>query len=323
MQHPSTWFTESRAFWRRLLRRDRAEAGPIRLNRHRVYILPTRHGFILALVLLAMLLGAINYNNSLAYALTFLLTGLAVNGIIHTFRNLHDLGFSSGHNQPVFAGEEALFALSIDNRDGGERLALELKQTGGATTLLDLAANSQHWVNLHVPTSRRGYLPLPRITVATRFPLGLFRAWGYLHLDTACLVYPRPTDRRGLPSELLSAGEGSGDKGHGSDDFASLRPYHPGDSLRHIHWPAYAREQGLQTKQFGGDRSEELWLHWEMCGRQAIEERLSTLCRWVLEADGGGYRYGLVLPNERIEPGRGSDHRHRCLKALALFGETR
>ena len=45
-------------------------------KRQRVYIFLTRYGLIFGINLIVMLLGAVNYNNSLAYALTFLLAGL-------------------------------------------------------------------------------------------------------------------------------------------------------------------------------------------------------------------------------------------------------
>ncbi|NEK64964.1 MAG: DUF58 domain-containing protein, partial [Xanthomonas perforans] len=47
-----------------LLARPRgAEALPIVLDRRRIYVLPTRFGLFVTALLLAMLLGALNYNN--------------------------------------------------------------------------------------------------------------------------------------------------------------------------------------------------------------------------------------------------------------------
>ena len=92
-----------------------------------------------------------------------------------------------------------------------------------------------------------------------------------------------------------------------------------GDSLRHVHWKTFAREQGLHTKQFGGDRAEELWLDWESLIDVDTETRLSRLTRWVLDADSRHFNYGLRLPNQIIPLGHGPKHKHRCLEALALF----
>ena len=72
------WFIRPRA----------RESGVIVLAQRRVYILPTRHGMVFAIVLLMMLLGAINYGLSLGFVLTFLLVAMAFNGMLYTFRNL-------------------------------------------------------------------------------------------------------------------------------------------------------------------------------------------------------------------------------------------
>lgn len=309
-----------RAFWSRLLRRDRPEAGPVTLTRRRVYILPSGSGLIFAVLLLAMLIGAINYQNSLAFIFTFLLGGMALVSMVHTFRNLNGLRFRIGHVQPVFAGEEAAFPVSVENQqDSHPRYALKLLFDGQEPHTLDLQSGDGCWLTLRYPTATRGWCYPGRITAYTRYPLGLFHAWAYVNIETRALVYPCPAAERLLPTELLVEDGSSGDQGKGDDDFASLRPYHPGDSLRHVHWKALAREQGLMTKQFGGGVSEQLWLRWELLGNTPTEERLARLTRWVLEADARGMAYGLALPDREVAPQRGDAHRRLCLEALALF----
>lgn len=316
----TNWRDEMVAFWRHLFRRDRPEAGPVTLGRRRVYIIPSRAGVVFAVILLAMLIGAINYQNSLAFVLTFLLSSLAVVSMIHAVRNLYGLTLRAGHPRPIFAGDVARFPLKLDNRDGQARYALKLMLPGQEPITLDLPQDGGQWVELTQPAARRGYLRAGRITLYSRYPLGLFHAWSYINLSMRCLVYPRPDESRGLPPQMMQDRGAVGDQGRGSDDFASLRPYHAGDSLRHIHWKALAREQGLMTKQFGGGITEELWLHWEQLGNLSAEQRLSRLTRWVLEADGLGLRYGLALPDREIVPAGGDSHRRHCLEALALFG---
>ena len=315
----SSLLERQRTFWRRLFRHDVAESGPVTLTRRRVYIIPSRSGVVFAVLLMAMLIGAINYQNSLAFIFTFLLTGLSVVSMVHTFRNLNGLRFSVGHIQPVFAGEQASFPINVENPRGHSRFAIKLMFAGQSPHTLDLPVNGGQWLDLHHPTIHRGYFPPGRITVYSRFPLGLFHAWAYINIEMRALIFPTPSSERKLPEELLVQSGASGDQGKGDDDFSSLRPYHPGDSLRHVHWKALAREQGMLTKQFGGGVSEELWLKWEMLGNQPIEEKLSRLTRWVLEADSRGMAYGLTLPNREITSQRGDIHLRQCLEALALF----
>lgn len=313
------WRDEMRTFWRHLFRRDQPETGPVILNRRRVYIIPSRSGVVFALILLAMLIGAINYQNSLAFVLTFLLTSLSVVSMIHAVRNLYGLRIRAGHPQAVFVGDHALFPVNLENPQGTRRIALKLMFPQQEPKTLDLAQDGGQWIAIPLQATHRGYLRPGRITLYSRFPLGLFHTWSYVNLSMNCLVYPRPDNSQGLPPQMLQQRGSAGDQGRGSDDFASLRPYHAGDSLHHVHWKALAREQGLMTKQFGGGVIEELWLHWEQLGTLTVEQRLSRLTRWVLEADSLGVTYGLTLPDQEIPLGQGSDHRRRCLEALALF----
>lgn len=297
-----------------------AETGPVTLDRRRVYILPTRQGLSFGVVLIAILLGAINYDNGLAFALAFLLAGLGVVSILHTWRNLLGLRLEAGRCQPVFAGEMARFPIGVHNDGKAVRPAVTLTASQGDDVTLDVVPGTQ-WVELTRPATRRGRLPLGRLTVVSRFPLGLFRAWSPLELAAECLVYPAPAPQRSLPPTQTGAVGSSGGQGQGHDDFAALRPYRAGDSLRHVHWKAAAREQGLHSKQFAGEAAQELWLAWELLPGLDVEARLSRLCRWVLEADAAGLAYGLRLPDRSIAPGLGPAQRRRCLEALARYGE--
>src|SRR5690606_7042062 len=82
--------------WQRWLSRRIPPAPRVTLDHRRIFIMPTRTGATFALVLFLMLLVAINYQNSLAYGLTFLLMSLSVLGILHTYRNVSGLILSAG-----------------------------------------------------------------------------------------------------------------------------------------------------------------------------------------------------------------------------------
>jgi hypothetical protein len=116
--------TERFAAW--ALRTRPPEPVPIVLGQRRIYVLPTRAGLMYALVLLVLLIGAINYNLSLGYGLVFLLAGLGVVTILHSFRNLAGITLTVGAPAPVFAGETARFPLLLHNPDARERRLLRL-----------------------------------------------------------------------------------------------------------------------------------------------------------------------------------------------------
>ena len=64
------------------------ERGTVELVHRRVYIVPARLGWYSGATLLVLLVGSINYALSLGFALTFLLAGLGLAGMVHTARNL-------------------------------------------------------------------------------------------------------------------------------------------------------------------------------------------------------------------------------------------
>lgn len=293
---------------------------PITLTRHRIFILPTREGMLFAGVLAAMLIGSINYVNSMGFLLTFLLAGLSLVSMLHTYRNMSQLTFRAGACFPVFAGELARYTLLIDNPTPVQRFALTLVLDDGLPTYIDVPAQDVARVVVTRPTTRRGYRPMGRCTVSTPFPVGLFRAWAYVDLGLQCLVYPRPAPWQPLPP-LHSSDQARGESlGLGAEDFIGLRQYVPSDSPRHIAWKHAAHDGELLTKQFAGEGAIQRWLTWDDVGQTDIETRLAVLCRWVLSADAEATPYGLRLPGQELSPAHSPAHRDTCLKALGLFG---
>ncbi|MDP2962110.1 MAG: DUF58 domain-containing protein [Sulfurimicrobium sp.] len=309
-------------FLERVLR-PAQENGPVILTQGRLYILPTRHGLIYALMLLVMLLGAINYANSMGLVLTFLLASLAVVSILHTYRNLAQLRVEAGKADPAFAGQEANFHLLLDNPSTRPRFAIGLGRGKSTIAYSDIAAGNPTRFEFSVPATERGLLHPGRFSLFSTFPLGLFRVWAHLNLDMSCLVYPRPAvETMPLPlgnSDTLQQGQAQGD---GQDDFSGLRGYRTGDGLRHVAWKAVAQERGMLTKQFSGEAAQEIWLDWDSLPGMDTEARLSRLTRWVLDADRAGLCYGLKLPGLQHPPAHGREQMRRCLQALALFGHA-
>ncbi len=317
------------AFWNLFYIDDnQPQPSPILLVRKQVYIIPSKAGFFFGLVLLVMLLGAMNYNNSMGYALSFLLASLTLTSTFHTQRTLLGLKVSLGKVVPVFAGENAHFQLWIDNRSQAAKHSLfwRHENTYPHTTDISISipTDQQLTLTIPVPTSQRGRIALGKLRIYTHFPLGLFYAWSYIHLDTTTLVYPRPLGHPILPGghQSENAGEGYPVESKG-DDFMGYRDYQLGDSPRHVDWKAVARAQPWLIKQFGGLEISTVWLDWEQVKHlNSIEAALSQLCLWILIAEGQGALYGLTLPDQHFEPDIGERHRERCLQALALFGQN-
>jgi uncharacterized protein (DUF58 family) len=312
-----------RELQRRLFRWRSDGSGPVRLTQRRIFILPTRAGLLYVAALLAMLTGAINYSLALGHALVFLLAGLGLTGMLHTFRNLYGLTVTPGRCAPVFAGEMARFPLFLANDRNAARLALELRAGDSAAPLpLSIVARGVGEAAVPVPAPARGWLDLPRIRLSTVYPLGLFVAWSYLMPAMRCLVYPRPV-ASALPEPQAAAAGGERHGEGGQEDFSGFRERQPADSPRHVAWKASAREGGerpLLVKQFAGGAQEELMLDWHLTPHGAAPEtRISILAGWVLAAEESGARYGLRIPGRELRPACGDAHCRNCLEALALM----
>ena len=294
-------------------------AGPVVLNSSRVYILPTRVGLIYALLLLFLLLGSINYAKSLGYMLTFLLAALGIVGMLTTWRNLAGLSLRGLGAAPVFAGQEAVFLVQLENPSSDQRYAISTGSHQQPGDTVDILPGALSTLKIRQPTRTRGYIDPGKIRIETEFPLGLFVAWTWIDLSMQCLVYPAPAMNapyRALMTE--QSGEEESD-GVGLEDFAGLKKFQPGESWRRISWKAAARLDELYIKEFSGGQPEQQWIDWQGIDEPSLEIRLSMMVRLVIEAQQAGRHYGMRLPTIEIPPSNGPDHQHRCLKALALY----
>jgi uncharacterized protein (DUF58 family) len=298
-------------------RRQGPDREAVTLLRGRIYILPTGLGVAFGVMLVAMLLGSLNYGNNLGLALTFLLAALGVVAMHACHRNLEWLVARPAGVEPPFAGQEAVFRIALANPGPLPRSDLEAV-AATTTPPAHVPAAGEAALALRVPTRRRGSILLDRVEIATRYPYGLFRAWAVLHPGMSCLVYPRPA--ADAPPPPRHAGlAGGGAVRRGEDDFAGLKDYHPGDPPKHIAWKAYARADELLVKEFSGDAEATPVFDLADAPGPDLEARLAVLARWILDAHARGLAFGLRLPGEELPPAPGDAQRTRCLAAIARF----
>jgi len=301
-------------------KRQGRDADPVVLARRRIYILPTRQGLVFGTLLFAMLLGSMNYSSSLGFILTFFLAALGFVAMHHTHRNLEGLEIGAGHAAPVFAGDEVVVPLFARNNASIIRGGIALDEGHETLEIADIHPGETVVMKLRLATVTRGWFRPRRFGLHTTYPFGLFRAWAWIRLDIACLVYPAPADPAGSPppaatdsgsTELLAAGQ---------EDFSGLRGYIAGDAPRHVAWRASARTDGeLLVKDFRGGGVASRRFDWEMTqGEGDTEARLSRLTRWVMDARTNDENWALHLPGDAFALDSGEAHYQRCLQALAL-----
>lgn len=300
-----------------VVRPRRPEPLPVHIHRGRVYILPTGFGLFLGVMLAAMVLGGLNYNNNPALMLAFLLVAVVHNSFVQAHLLLSGLRVQAVHAEPVHAGQPLRLRVAIEAGGRHDRPGLELR-AGDAHAAFDLRAGERSEVVVMLATARRGWLSPGRLQASTRRPLGLARAWSWLMPDVRLLVYPAPeAEAVPLPEP---GGEGAHRRSRSQGEQPHhLRDYRPGDPLRQVAWKASARSDRLLVREYEASARRELELDWFQLHGLDHEARIRRLARWVVEAEREGSRYRLRLPGQWIGPGRGPEHRHACLRALALM----
>jgi uncharacterized protein (DUF58 family) len=301
-------------------RRQGADTLPVVLARRRLYILPTRAGVAFGFLWFLMLLAGLNYGNSLALFLTFLLAGFALVVMHECHRNLLRLELKGASAPAVFARSVGRLELTLENPSRSARPAVAAALDAAASVAVDIPPLGRAQVILPVAAAHRGRVRIERLRLASAHPFGLFGTWTWVHVDLEMLVYPHPAGSLPLP---VASGRQPGAHPRGAsgwDEWQGLRPFRHGDSPRHVDWKAYARAAPLLVKEYSPTGSDLCLLDFAQLALPDVEARLSQLARWVVEAEAGGERYGLTLPGVTITPNRGPEHRHRCLSALALFG---
>ena len=299
-----------------LTRLKKKESLPIRLDRRRIYVVPSRFGLLFSLILIVMLLGALNYNNNPAILLTCLLAAASYQSIFQSFRALNGVQLIAIQAQPCHAGGTMPLFLHF-HIDTKWRRSLRLR-VGDAETVFDLKPGDSGKLASEIPAPRRGGQSPGRIKLYSEYPFGLFHVWSWLNQDSTALVYPQLEENAPpLPQDATQA-HAQPVRGRG-DELAMLREYRPSDPVRGIAWKASARHDALLVKEFEQFRGREILLSFAELRALDYEARIARLARWVCVAETAQVRYALDLPHRRVESGLGPEHRHACLRELALM----
>ena len=293
------------------------------ISRRQLYILPTKIGWYYILILFALFAIAIKFNNQPAFIMLFLLISISLIGMLYTHNNVIALSITNHPAKNIFCGESAIFPVTIKNDSDKHRYALWLI-SGGFSQLFALKPYQHKNIELKQPSVQRGYLPCEPINITSQFPIGLFFCWSKrFNSQQRCLVYPQPLNLIPMPEDSSHSGKQEQTKSLKLDsgDYAGMKMYQPGDRIRDIHWPSLAKTQKLITIQHETKSNSSVNLSWfSLPNSLSIEDKLSQLCFWLLEAEQDANQYQLEMPNQTIEFSRGHSHLHECLTVLALWG---
>jgi len=138
-------------------RRHGRDVLPMRISRRRIYILPTRFGMMLAVILAAMLIAGLNYNSNLGLAFAFLVASLTLVTMHHCNRNLLGILVDVTTEIDAFAGREAGVDFVLRNESNVDRPDVEIRILSAAGMGRSSARN-EDLVSVVVAAPGRGVL---------------------------------------------------------------------------------------------------------------------------------------------------------------------
>ena len=316
-----------------LRRQQRLLSTETRISWRDMSVRPTKLGLSLLGIAGAMWITALNYSVNLAYGLAFWLLAIWLLAVLLTMRQLLGAKVDIRLPEETFAGETAVFAVSLQGQDNRERvvmarwLAPDFDEASSSAALSEddvqfirVDAQGSAAVNLPLLAQRRGYRLLPDVQLLSTAPFGLFEVQTRLHDDSEWLVYPaaqaHPTPNVEVP---LVADEAASRYRAGGDDVAYLQDYQPGQSLQQVAWKAYAKTGVMVSKHLEEpvQARPQVISYRDYPAHTPPEALASMLCWRVLQAEAVRAVYTLELPRVRLGPQ--NRQRERCLTALSLL----
>jgi hypothetical protein len=278
-------------------------------------------------LLLVMLIGALNYNLGLGFALTFLTGACAVADMYLTAKNLAMLQLRPAARRRVRRRGSA-----VRTAPAQPHQAASIATPSGSASRPTASRARRSTCRPAAPARMR----CRRIADGARLAGGAaraaghalsarpVRAWSYWRPDAKLLVYPAPE----TPAPPLPSSGAASEDGHGTvglDNFAGIRSYQPGDPMRHLAWRQIARHDPalggqLVTKHFEGGAVAELCSTSRAAAAAGPGTALSRMTRWVLEAEQRALPYTFRLAQHEYGRRWATPHQAACLRALALFG---
>ena len=320
LSEPRAALAAALARWARARQGD--DTPPLTLQARRIYILPTPAGLAAAALLFLMLLAGMNYDNSLALLLCFLLCGVTLVSMHQCHGMLSGLRLLRAEAENTFAGRLGQLQLYVENPQTRARYGLQLRSSATCSpSRFQLPPAGMQLVRLTYQAGARGRQRIERLELSSRAPLGLFRAWTWLYLPLEAVVYPAPAGARALPARRGEAHEGERrSRVSGEEEWAWLRPLQESDPPRSVAWKAYARGAPLLVAHYDAPAGVHRMLDFTLLQGLPLEQRLSQLSQWVLDCQRLGESYGLQLPQQTLPPGHGIAQQRACLEALGLYG---
>jgi uncharacterized protein (DUF58 family) len=287
----------------------------------RIYVIPTRYGFVMAVSFAVMFITSSAFGNNIAYLLTFLVFSIGLLSLVYAHVNLVGIRINKIEDDPAPPDAEGHLILEVTKQRGAANLITLHIQTDDeefSSEPVDVESGDHNRTSLAYRYKNRGVYEIKNLRLESTFPMGLFRAWVVCGEVGSCHVHPKVTGSLPLPVTDHREGESLESTGSdGWDDFGGHVAYVVGQSQKSLDWKASARARTKLSKKFVGGLENTVVFRWDDVATLPKEAALSQLASWIIACDSRGIAFGLEMPNGRSGIGTGRLHLTDCLKLLA------
>ena len=293
-------------------------AKSLQLSRKQLFILPTSFGWWFLLTLLVMLVMGSNYQNNLVLALALWMLVLWLMCLVLCHQNLSGLVVNLVHGPEGQLGQPLRLLLSMKKSRGKPVQALQAKIKQWPLQQASQVLDGQLALDLEV--KQRGYQRLPRVTLYSVFPFGLFRCWTVADFCCDLIAYPQPLAGHACPAKAQTEQhdiEHSHSDSLQQHEFSGLKAYRSGERKSLLAWKQFAAGRGLQIKTFTGNPAQGLHLSDSLSAGLDYEQRLAVLAFWVRQLAKLQHSFSLRVNGEQLPMGQGERHQQQALRMLA------
>ena len=290
----------------------------------------TQFGRYYLYLVLALILAAINTRTNLMHFFTGFLTMLLVLSLVLIYVNLKAISLRIEMPGECFAENALTLRYLIGNHSSYHKFALEVSDSviDHSFGIASLQSQTTIAVYHHRVCMHRGEYCWRHLTIKSGFPFYFLEKEFKVPVEHALLVLPKPLQCQSLPlpsrASMFSIGSFSTITRTASQEFAGLRDYHPGDSLKSIHWKATAKCERLTVREYEQELPAEVSIVMDDFPLSAdgdelalFEDAVTVTASLVWEISHQGYLILFAQGDNLIAYGRGEAHALKILRTLA------
>ncbi len=215
----------------------------------------TKTGIGFILLSLVLYLSSVQTQSGLLFLVIGILFGCFVVNIAESRKSLKLLKFGRFKALRAVEGEPVTMPLEVSNPSRSPAGMVEVNSKyGNLFKLGTIGAKSVYHVSPEISFPRRGIYPFDKLILRSTFPFGLVRAAKYLKQSGEFIVYPKlypaPCPKASGFEPMVGGSYSGKYKTASGNDFAGVRKYQPGDSVRTIHWKSSSKGRGIMVKEF-------------------------------------------------------------------------